>query len=411
MSGLKLVRHQAEQDKLIEARVKKAGDTMTGNLTMSGAAKVVGNLQGNSDTATRLQNARNISINGVARSFNGTGNIGWTLGEIGAAATNHNQASNTITAMTGYTKPATTGAIAATDSLNTAIGKLEKGLESKANSNHTHNYLPLAGGTISGNILCNANNTLRLGSATARFNTIYSSILDLGNSTGVYSTGNYVLALMCGRQQGGEPGEVFLSHNGTTYHFEPKWSGDVALQQTTGLGRSNRKWRDVWSHAGTLQTSDITMKENIKKVVSEDYAAMTREISSEEVSSISSDSIFETVKNIQPITFNYKGSQNAERTVNNDNKQDEYIQVARQLGISAQELEKINPALFEYVGVKTETENEAGEKVQSYSIKTLAFANMILVALQEEIKYRDKQIENLEEKIKSLEKKVDALIP
>lgn len=359
MSGLKLVRHQAEQDKLIEARVKKTGDTMTGNLTMSGAAKFVGNLQGNSDTATRLQTARNISINGVARSFNGTGNISWTLGEIGASP-----------------------------------------------SNHTHNYLPLAGGTISGDILCNANDTLHLGSPTARFKTVYASILDLGNSTGVYSTGNYELALMCGRQQGGEAGEVFFSHNGQTYHFEPKWSGDVALQQSTGLGRSNRKWRDVWSHAGTLQTSDITMKENIKKVVAENDTFKIDKNDTNDISNISSDSIFETVKSIQPITFNYKSSQDVMKTVNSDNKQDEYIQVARQLGISAQELEKINPTLFEYVGVKTEIENEAGEKVQSYSIKTLAFANMILVALQEEIKYRDKQIALLEEKIKSLEKRI-----
>lgn len=43
--------------------------------------------------------------------------------------TAHNQAANTITAMTGYTKPASTSAIAATDTLNQAIGKLEKGLE------------------------------------------------------------------------------------------------------------------------------------------------------------------------------------------------------------------------------------------------------------------------------------------
>ena len=71
MSGLKLVRHQAEQDKLIEARVKKTGDTMTGNLTMNGTAKVIGNLQGNSDTATKLQTPRN--INGVA--FDGTKDI------------------------------------------------------------------------------------------------------------------------------------------------------------------------------------------------------------------------------------------------------------------------------------------------------------------------------------------------
>ena len=288
---------------------------------------------------------------------------------------------------------------------NNTVSAFLKFLDDKFN-----NYLPLTGGTISGNILCKTNNSSKLGSSTARFHTIYTSTLDLGNSTGIYSTGNYILALMCGRQQSGEAGEIFFSHNGTTYHFEPKWSGDVALAQTIGLGRSNRKWRDVWSHAGTLQTSDITMKENIKKVVSENDAAMTREIASEEVSSISSDSILEAVKSIQPITFNYKGSPNAVRAVNSDNQQDEYIQVARQLGISAQELEKTNPALFEYVGVKTEIENEAGEKVQSYSIKTLAFANMILVALQEEIKYRDKQIELLEEKIKLLEKKVDALV-
>ena len=43
----------------------------------------------------------------------------------------HNQASSTITAMTGYVKPSAAGAITATDTLNGAIGKLEKGLEAK----------------------------------------------------------------------------------------------------------------------------------------------------------------------------------------------------------------------------------------------------------------------------------------
>ena len=208
---------------------------------------------------------------------------------------------------------------------NNTVSAFLKFLDDKFN-----NYLPWLVELYQGNILCNANNTLRLGSATARFNTIYSSIFDLGNSTGVYSTGNYILALMCGRQQGGEPGEVFLSHNGTTYHFEPKWSGDVALQQSTGLGRSNRKWRDVWSHAGTLQTSDITMKENIKKVVSENDVITIDKNDTNEFSNISSDSILEAVKSIQPITFNYKSSQSSVRAVNSDNQQDEYIQVARQ---------------------------------------------------------------------------------
>lgn len=42
------------------------------------------------------------------------------------ANASHNQASNTINAMTGYSKPSSTSAITATDSLNVAVGKLEK---------------------------------------------------------------------------------------------------------------------------------------------------------------------------------------------------------------------------------------------------------------------------------------------
>lgn len=40
--------------------------------------------------------------------------------------------------LTGYSKPSSTGAVAATDTVNAAIGKLEKGLDGKAASSHTH---------------------------------------------------------------------------------------------------------------------------------------------------------------------------------------------------------------------------------------------------------------------------------
>ncbi|MDY5647037.1 MAG: hypothetical protein SPF22_08555 [Candidatus Onthovivens sp.] len=49
----------------------------------------------------------------------------------------HNQASNTITALTGYAKPSATGAIGASDSLNSALGKLEKGLDGKLSTTGT----------------------------------------------------------------------------------------------------------------------------------------------------------------------------------------------------------------------------------------------------------------------------------
>lgn len=47
------------------------------------------------------------------------------------SVTSHNQASNTINAMTGYSKPSSTSAITTSDSLNSAVGKLEKALDGK----------------------------------------------------------------------------------------------------------------------------------------------------------------------------------------------------------------------------------------------------------------------------------------
>ena len=61
------------------------------------------------------------------------------------AAAEHSQASDTINAMTGYSKATSASAISTSDSLNTAIGKLEKALETKqasgsyAPADHSHN--------------------------------------------------------------------------------------------------------------------------------------------------------------------------------------------------------------------------------------------------------------------------------
>lgn len=55
--------------------------------------------------------------------------------------TSHSQASNTINVMTGYSKPSLTSGIVETDTLNAAIGKLEKALDDKQPSG---NYAPLS---------------------------------------------------------------------------------------------------------------------------------------------------------------------------------------------------------------------------------------------------------------------------
>ena len=112
---------------------------------------------GAANSAVKLQTPRNITIGGTSNQFDGSGDITFTLANIGAAATNHNQASSTITAMTGYTKGATNGAIIPTDTLNGALSKIENNLDGKANTNHNHNsvYLPLSGGTVTGNLTVN----------------------------------------------------------------------------------------------------------------------------------------------------------------------------------------------------------------------------------------------------------------
>ena len=85
--------------------------------------------------ANKLATAR--TINGV--SFDGTANI-----TITANPNAHNQASNTINAMTGYTKATESSAIVTGDTLNAAIGKLEFKVDSKQDSGdfaprvHTH---------------------------------------------------------------------------------------------------------------------------------------------------------------------------------------------------------------------------------------------------------------------------------
>ena len=84
-----------------------------------------------------------ISVDGTDVAVTGLGTAAYTASTDYAAAS-HNQASNTINLMTGYSKASSVAAIATTDSLNTAIGKLEKALDGKqasgsyAASSHTH---------------------------------------------------------------------------------------------------------------------------------------------------------------------------------------------------------------------------------------------------------------------------------
>ena len=88
-----------------------------------------------------------VAVNTLQQDINKKSNIGHkhTKSEItdfptSMTPTAHNQASNTINAMTDYSKATSVSAITPADTLNVAIGKLEKALDSKGTSSFSGSY-------------------------------------------------------------------------------------------------------------------------------------------------------------------------------------------------------------------------------------------------------------------------------
>lgn len=132
------------------AQISDATNANTANMIVKrdgngnfSAGTITATLSGNASSATKLATAK--TINGVP--FDGTDNITITADpnshnhDNSYAAKNHNQASNTINALTGYAKPSTTSALGTSDTLNVALGKLEKALDGKS-ATHGHPYRP-----------------------------------------------------------------------------------------------------------------------------------------------------------------------------------------------------------------------------------------------------------------------------
>ena len=145
-----------------DSKLPLTGGTLTGVLNANGG--VVGNLQGNSTTATRLQNARDIKIGNATKRFDGTGNIEFTLQDIGASPLNHN---------------------------------------------HDNAYLKLTGGTLTGNV--NTNSSVNFTTA---------------NSSGIKFNNNLIL-----RNNG--TSTVISSINNTMY-FRPQGDTNGTNQMTLG---------------------------------------------------------------------------------------------------------------------------------------------------------------------------------
>ena len=178
------------------------------------------------------------------------------------------------------------------DSLSAAQGKVLKGLvDGKAASNHnhdstysklnhTHSYLPLSGGTISGTVntngLCpNATKVHDIGSSSKRYNYLYVDQINACGSIGVFNDSSL----------SGEAIKMYsVSNNGTMYgslRFSQKTSSSTStitlLPNTSGTASV---YIQLPHTAGIVQvsTSDARMKNNIKDAEVSDALSLINSI-------------------------------------------------------------------------------------------------------------------------------------
>ena len=162
MDAIQLVRKQSEQDSKINAvttevtnaRTSKAGTAHTtlkeridaietkvdaippanniitrgGGQTINGtlqATTFIGNLQGNAATATKVNNALTITVSGTNTVYDGS-----AAKTVNVAPATHTHTGSQVT-LAGYNKGTNATALATTDTVNTALAKLENQIANK----------------------------------------------------------------------------------------------------------------------------------------------------------------------------------------------------------------------------------------------------------------------------------------
>ena len=266
----------------------------------------------------------------------------------------HNQASSTITAMTGYSKAASVAAIAATDSLNVAIGKLEKALDGKqaagsyAASNHNHSGVYQPAGSYA--------------AASHTHSGVYAPVSH-GNHVPATQTANNKIFLRCdntwhtitpaeiGAQPAGSYAASSHNHNGVyapashTHAYLPTSGGTISGALTvTG---------QILSNADVVAYSDKRVKTNVVKI----------------------DDALNKVDQISGYTYDMQGLD---------------FKGKRQAGVIAQELLEVLPEAV--------VQDDNG----MYAVRYTNIIPLLIEAIKEE----KSKIESLEEKNRNLEERL-----
>lgn len=151
------------------------------------------------------------------------------------------------------------------------------------------------------------------------------------------------------------------------------------------LGTSSNPWGTVVATQGVVQTSARAAKENIKSVISAatpmTLAFRGGEPEAEEISDITTETIVDFVRNLQPVTFNYKTDE------------EEVAQESVQLGLIADDI--AGHDVYKYVGVA------GAEDQQAFGLQAMPLVTAALTVckhLLEQVDYLTARVEELETK-------------
>ena len=220
----------------------------------SGAPSWVAQSSLTAGAASKLSTARTLTIGGTGKTFDGSGNVSWSLSEIGAAPSSHSHSYIPLsgsTAITGALKWNSTNHGVYVSGSNLQIGDL-----SGSNGGFTQIMND-----------CQAKKDLTV-YGTFNASTMSQSSYLRGKLGGGYleasGSANYCVLMgsAYGYSSGGIKVTVYSTADGSiaSTYGEITGTGD----NTCNLGQYHTRWMNVYAASGTVNTSDRNLKDNIK---------------------------------------------------------------------------------------------------------------------------------------------------
>ena len=375
-----------------------------------------GSISGNASTATTWQTARTLTIGNTGKSVNGSGNVSWSLAEIGAyAATNPsnytsysaNQAVNTTSNVT-FNNLSITGADNLFNKNNPAIsntsyvvGNNNIELRTTNGSNvilgfHRSGFTAVA-------LYHDVNNSLRLRDANTGIDSLmwHSSNLtnlnQLTNGPGYITSSGQAARATDANEMRSNFSTATFSFQGTTFGTMNSSNLNPNGSMAKSLGASNAFWLGVWTctiyRTSESGLSDVYSKKDIRNIVINGVPIYQPESLKEIEVTEEEENFFEGVKTLFEkltiYTFNYIGSET--------NKPDK-------IGVMAQEIEEVlegYPLLLSLLiqEVSEEIKDNEGNVIETKVQKYLRTDNLdTLKTIM--IKYIYFKVKNLEEAVK-----------